>query len=70
MPRRIEADSTKSTFTTDTKLAEYFCVNRATIWGWVKKNDFPAPIRLSPQMSRWRWSEVEAWEASKRTGTK
>ncbi|WP_434619860.1 helix-turn-helix transcriptional regulator [Tabrizicola sp. M-4] len=37
-------------------------MNRATIWGWVKRNGFPGPIKLSPQMSRWKWSEVEAWE--------
>lgn len=66
MPRRIEPYATKPTYATDTAIAAHFGVNRATIWGWVKKNAFPAPIRFSPQMSRWCWSEVQAWEASKR----
>jgi predicted DNA-binding transcriptional regulator AlpA len=70
MPRRIEPAGTKPTYATDTAIAAHFGVNRATIWGWVKKNNFPAPVRLSPQMSRWCWSDVLAWEASKRTGTK
>lgn len=51
-------------YATDIVLAEHFGVNRATIWGWVHRNGFPAPVKLSPQMSRWRWSDVETWEAA------
>lgn len=51
-------------YVSDKDLASYFGVNRATIWSWVNRNSFPAPVKLSPQMTRWKWSDVEAWEAA------
>jgi prophage regulatory protein len=63
MPKRIETAETRSAYATDAAIAAHFGVNRATIWGWVNRNGFPAPIKLSPQMTRWRWADVEAWEA-------
>lgn len=53
----------RAAYATDTDVAAHFGVNRATVWGWVKNNGFPAPVKLSPQMTRWKWSDVEAWEA-------
>lgn len=64
MPKRIEHAESRPAYATDTALAAHFGVNRATIWGWVNRNGFPAPVKLSPQMTRWRWAEVEAWEAT------
>ena len=64
MPKRIEAQATRSAYATDTTLAAHFGVTRATIWKWVNRNGFPAPVKLSPQMTRWRWADVEAWEAA------
>lgn len=61
MPKRLEFEAGRSTYATDTALAKHFGVNRATIWGWVRNGDFPAPIRLSPQTTRWRWSDVQKW---------
>ena len=51
-------------YVSDNDLASHFGVNRATIWGWVKRNGFPAPVKLSPQMTRWKLADVEAWEAA------
>lgn len=66
MPKRVEPDASdhRPAYATDTALATHFGVNRATIWGWVNRNNFPAPVKLSPQMTRWRWADVEAWEAA------
>lgn len=41
-----------------------------TLWGWVKKGEFPKPIKLSANCTAWDAREVEAWaqariEASK-----
>jgi prophage regulatory protein len=64
LPKRIEHDlAARPAYTTDSALAAHFGVNRATIWNWSKINGFPKPVRLSPQMTRWRLSDVEAWEA-------
>ncbi len=41
-------------------------VSDKTIWNWVKRGEFPAPVKLSPTVTVWRLSEVQAWMASKR----
>lgn len=48
-------------YATDADLAAHFRVSKVTIWRWAK-GGFPAPVKLSPQTTRWRWSEVLAWE--------
>lgn len=63
MPKTAKTES-RAAYATDTDLAAHFGVNRATIWGWVNRNGFPAPVKLSPQMTRWRWADVEAWETA------
>lgn len=55
-------------YTNDQGLAARLSVSRQTIWRLVKSDPtFPKPIRLTPGCTRWLLSEVEAWEASKRT---
>lgn len=56
----------QTTYLTDKQLAQRFSVGRATIWRWLKERAFPEPVRLSPNCTRWRVSDVEAWE--KRVG--
>lgn len=46
------------------QLAERYSVNRATIWRWRKTRNFPAPVQLGPNTTRWRTVDVEAWEAA------
>lgn len=41
-------------------------VSDKTIWQWVKNGTFPTPIKLSPNVTVWRLSEVEAWINSKK----
>ncbi len=43
-------------------------VSDKTIWNWVKRGEFPAPVKLSPTVTVWRLSEVQAWMASKGLG--
>lgn len=40
-------------------------VARSTIWHWIRLGQFPAPIRLGPNTSAWRESEIEAWIAAR-----
>lgn len=40
-------------------------ISRATAWNWAKEPDFPKPIRLSGKCTRWRLSDLTAWEAAK-----
>lgn len=64
MAKRAKTDLNRSAYVADTDLAAHFGISRATIWRWSNEGGFPAPVKLSPQITRWRWVDVEAWEAS------
>lgn len=50
------------TYVSDRDLAERYSKARGTIWRWPQTIGFPNPIKLSPGCTRWRMSEVIAWE--------
>lgn len=50
----------------DAEVAQRYGAHRTWPWRRVKKDpDFPKPIRLSPGCTRWRLSDIEAWEHRK-----
>lgn len=56
------------TFLTDLDLAARYGVHRSTPWRWAKTDPgFPKPVTLSPGCTRWRLSELETWERTKRS---
>lgn len=53
-----------------TRVAERYATTKHSIYRWMREErDFPAPIRLPGKTLRWRLSEVEAWEATRRVDT-
>ena len=53
------------TYLSNLQLSARYSVHRTTPWRWAKTiNDFPQPVVLTPGCSRWRLSEIEAWESS------
>lgn len=53
-------------YASDKQLAERFGVTFVTIWRWVREySDFPKPVKLSPGCTRWKISEIEAWEKAR-----
>ncbi|KPQ16483.1 MAG: transcriptional regulator, AlpA family [Rhodobacteraceae bacterium HLUCCO18] len=53
-------------FLSDRQVAERYSVHRGTPWRWMKSDpSFPKPIELSPGCTRWRLSDLEAWEQAK-----
>jgi predicted DNA-binding transcriptional regulator AlpA len=54
------------TYLADITLAKRYGIARNTIWRWHRERpDFPRAIRLSTNCTRWKLSEVIAWEALK-----
>jgi predicted DNA-binding transcriptional regulator AlpA len=51
------------TYIPDSAVAERYHVSRATVWRWALSNRLPAPVKLSPGCTRWKLSELEAWES-------
>lgn len=53
-------------FISDRKVATKYEVSKQTIWRWVLSDPtFPRPVKLSGGCTRWKLSELEAWEAGK-----
>lgn len=42
-------------------------LSRSTIYDWIKKGDFPAPVKLGARLVAWRESDVTAWLESCQT---
>lgn len=36
-------------------------LSRSTIYGWMKKGEFPKPVALGARLVGWRQSEIDAW---------
>jgi prophage regulatory protein len=54
----------KEVYVTDAQLAARYGVHRSTIWRWVKTApQFPEQVVFSPGCTRWKLSEIEAWES-------
>lgn len=52
------------TFLSDRAVAARYDVTRATIWRWVANYpEFSRPIRISPGTTRWRVSDLVAFDA-------
>ncbi len=61
----------QTVYLTDVQVAARYGVHRATPWRWVKTDlSFPKPVKLSAQCSRWRLSDIEAWEMLRSQGRK
>lgn len=54
------------TYLSDLQLAARYNVHRATPWRWAQEGKFPKPISLTQGCTRWKLSEIEAWEASRK----
>ncbi len=52
-------------FLTDLQTGQRYGVGRGTVWRWFNQGNFPAPVKLSPGCTRWRLSDLEAWENQK-----
>lgn len=61
----------QTVYVTDVQVAARYGVHRATPWRWVKTDpSFPKPVKLSAKCSRWRLSDIEAWEMLRSQGRK
>ena len=47
-------------YLTVNQVAERFGVSTDTIWRWKRNGDFPRPVRVGPNCTRWRLSDIVA----------
>lgn len=48
----------------DKLVAKRYGVGRVTPWRWAREGDFPQPVKLGGKCTRWRLSDLEAWEVA------
>lgn len=58
LPETPSIESRPRGWASDRELARYFSVSRATIWRWARDGRLPPPEKLSPGVTRWRWSDA------------
>ena len=51
-------------YLTVNQVAERFGVSADTIWRWKRNGDFPRPVRVGPNCTRWRLSDIVAHEST------
>ncbi|PKR60068.1 helix-turn-helix transcriptional regulator [Thalassospira lohafexi] len=47
------------------QVAERYSVSAPTVWRWAQANNFPQPVRITGNCTRWRMVDIEAWEKSR-----
>ncbi len=61
---RPRKKSPTSEYLRSAELLEIVPFSRATLWRMVQAEKFPAPVKVSPRITAWKRSEVEAWVAA------
>lgn len=56
-----------SGFARQSVVLQHVAFSAATLWRKVKDGSFPAPVKLSANITAWHWSDVIAWADSQRT---
>ncbi|NBZ87576.1 helix-turn-helix transcriptional regulator [Stagnihabitans tardus] len=51
-------------YLTEQEVADRFNVSTATIRRWIREGAFPRGLRIGTGTTRWRLSDIEAYEAS------
>jgi len=56
----LEATSL-DTFLTVKEVSAHVGIGVSTVWKFVRQGEFPRPIKIGQNITRWRLSEVKAW---------
>ena len=59
---------TNEVYLTVDQVAERLGVSRDTIYRWKRQGDFPLARKLSQGTTRWRLSDIVAWESTLEAG--
>ena len=49
-------------YLSDKQLAARYGVHRTSVWRWLRENNLPKPVKLSPGCTKWLLNDIEAWE--------
>ena len=60
--------NTENLFLTVAEVAKRYAVSTDTIWRWSRKDDFPRPVKIGPNITRWRLADVLEHDQSLKAG--
>ena len=55
--------TTLNPYLTVSQVAQRYHVSTDSIWRWKRNGDFPSPVRVGPNCSRWRLSDLVEHES-------
>lgn len=50
-------------YLSDTEIATRLGVHRTTVRRWVREGRFPKPVKLGPNCTRWKLTDIEEFES-------
>ena len=53
----------KSVYLTDIQVAERLTISKSTVWRWKDEGKLPKAVRIGPNVTRWRLSDILEFEA-------
>lgn len=65
-PTARRAESIRSGFAwylSDNEIATRLGVHRTTVRRWVREGRFPKPVKLGPNCTRWKLTDIEEFES-------
>lgn len=54
-------------YLTVSQVADRYGVSNDTVWRWSRAGDLPKPVKVGPNVTRWRLSELMAHDATLKT---
>jgi predicted DNA-binding transcriptional regulator AlpA len=63
--RAVKPITENTRFLSVSQMAERYSVHVDTVWRWVGDGYIPKPVKINPQVTRWRLDEVEARDAER-----
>jgi prophage regulatory protein len=57
----------EKTYLTVNEVAARLNVSVSSVWRWKRDGAFPSAVRVGTGSTRWRLSDIEAWEAELQT---
>ncbi len=61
-------DSPENFFLNVAQVAKRYEVSTDTIWRWARQDDLPSPVKVGPNVTRWRLSDLLDHEGSFTSG--
>ncbi|GGG65650.1 hypothetical protein GCM10011415_10540 [Salipiger pallidus] len=61
-------DPTMNLYLSVEQVASRFGVSKDSIWRWKREGEFPAPVKLGGNTTRWRLADIEDYEGRLRCG--